>query len=78
MLIKLICREQIKPTDKIVVVSTAHGLKFSDFKIRYHESRLEEVDSRLKNLPVEVAADADKVLKILDQKLETLSKKAPA
>ena len=30
-------------TDRVVVVSTANGLKFTDFKVRYHEAKLPEV-----------------------------------
>ena len=36
-LFKLFERGEIKPDDRVVVVSTAHGLKFPDFKVRYHE-----------------------------------------
>jgi len=69
-LIKLVCREEIKPTDKIVIISTAHGLKFSDFKINFHESRLPEVVPKFPNLPIPVAPDVDQVLKTIDKKLE--------
>jgi threonine synthase len=39
VLTKLIKRGVIKSTDRTVVISTAHGLKFTDFKVGYHESR---------------------------------------
>ena len=45
VLSKLIKRGVIKSSDKTVVISTAHGLKFTDFKVGYHESSLEEVTS---------------------------------
>jgi threonine synthase len=35
-----------------VVISTAHGLKFSDFKTAYHDRRLEGINSRYANPPV--------------------------
>jgi len=47
--------------DKVVVVSTAHGLKFSDYKIKYHESTLENVKARHANVPVEIPADLEGV-----------------
>jgi threonine synthase len=39
-----------------VVISTAHGLKFSDFKVGYHEQRLGEVAARLGNPSMQVPA----------------------
>ena len=43
VLFKLVERGVIAAQDRVVVLSTAHGLKFSDFKIAYHEERLEGV-----------------------------------
>lgn len=60
-LTKLIEKRVIKPSEKVVVISTAHGLKFPDFKIRYHEGTLEEVESHYMNRPVEVPANYEKV-----------------
>ena len=54
MLIKLLNRKAIKSHEKVVVISTAHGLKFPEFKINYQENKLEEVTRRFANLPVEV------------------------
>jgi threonine synthase len=55
---KLIERGEIKPQDRVVVVSTAHGLKFTSFKTDYHESKLEEVESEYANPPLYLPADA--------------------
>jgi threonine synthase len=42
---------------RVVVVSTASGLKFADFKIGYHEARLAAAPApRWRNQPVAVAA----------------------
>jgi threonine synthase len=49
---KLLQREEIKKTDRVVVISTASGLKFTDFKIRYHEGKIEGVDSQQPNRPI--------------------------
>ena len=36
-------RGEIRATDRVVVVSTANGLKFTDFKVRYHDGELPDV-----------------------------------
>ena len=33
---KLIARGEVKRTDCVIVISTANGLKFTDFKVAYH------------------------------------------
>ncbi|RMG21590.1 MAG: threonine synthase [Deltaproteobacteria bacterium] len=58
------------PEAKVVVVSTAHALKFTEFKVAYHERRMDGVDPRHPNAPREVAADADAVRALLDTLLE--------
>ena len=55
---KLAAQGVIEPGQRVVVISTAHGLKFSEFKVGYHEGTLADVDSRLRNPPVELPADA--------------------
>ncbi len=66
-LFKLIDRGEIKPSDRVVVISTAHGLKFTDFKVRYHEQTLQDVVTRHANPPIELPADYDAVQKALDR-----------
>jgi threonine synthase len=41
----------------VVLVSTAHGLKFTEFKVRYHEGTLADATCAGRNAPVRVAAD---------------------
>jgi threonine synthase len=53
---KLVANGTIQKSDKVVVVSTAHGLKFIDFKLRYHEMRIAGVDSHFPNPPIELDA----------------------
>jgi len=43
------------------VVSTASGLKFTDFKVRYHEERIEGVTSKYPNQPVQLPNEYDQV-----------------
>ncbi len=66
VLFKLIKRGEIQPDDRVVVISTAHGLKFTDFKVGYHEGALEDVISRHANPPLELPADYDAVQRAID------------
>lgn len=49
------------PKDRVVIISTAHGLKFVEFKIGYHKKELEDVYSKFANTPIELPADYDTV-----------------
>tara|TARA_Y100001978_G_scaffold26270_1_gene22434 strand:- start:9461 stop:10684 length:1224 start_codon:yes stop_codon:yes gene_type:complete len=62
-LYKLLQRGEIKTNERVVVVSTAHGLKFPDFKVRYHEGALAKqgIESPYLNEPIEVDAEYEKV-----------------
>jgi threonine synthase len=40
---KLVARGEIGRSERTVVVSTANGLKFTDFKVQYHEKKLAAV-----------------------------------
>jgi threonine synthase len=73
VLTKLIQRGVIKSSDRTVVISTAHGLKFTDFKVRYHESRLPGVDSHCANPAVNLPASADAVKAEIEKRLSQLS-----
>ena len=69
VLTKLIKRGDIKASDKTVVISTAHGLKFTDFKVGYHESTLEDVTSQYANPAVQLPASADAVKAEIEKRL---------
>jgi threonine synthase len=58
---KLVARGDVSRTDRVVVVSTANGLKFTQFKIRYHEDRIPGVESKHGNQPIELPNDFDAV-----------------
>ena len=66
---KLIQQGVIKSDQRTIVISTAHGLKFTDFKVRYHESKLDQVASRLANPPVYLPADVNKVKQAIASRL---------
>ena len=52
---KLAASGTIRRSDRVVVISTAHGLKFSDFKVGYHEETLPGIRSPLRNRSVKLA-----------------------
>lgn len=60
-LMQLAARGEIGPAERVVVVSTAHGLKFTQFKVGYHAGELEGVESRLANVPWELPPALDNV-----------------
>ncbi|MEA3349676.1 MAG: threonine synthase [Chloroflexota bacterium] len=67
VLLKMVGRGEINPDDRVVVISTAHGLKFTDFKVDYHDGALANVAARYSNPPVELAADLDAVNDVINQ-----------
>jgi threonine synthase len=54
---KLVGTGEVKSNDRVVVISTANGLKFPEFKVRYHEGALSDVASQYQNRPLELPAD---------------------
>jgi len=64
---KMIGRGDIRSDEKVLVISTAHGLKFTEFKIGYHEDNLREVTSRYNNTPVELPPDLDLINKAINK-----------
>ena len=66
-LIKLRKRGVIASSDRVVVISTASGLKFTDFKLGYHENRLFEITAQRANRPQELPNNYDLVRKAVDK-----------
>ncbi len=60
-LMQLAERGEIGTAERVVVVSTAHGLKFTPFKIGYHAGELEGIQGRLANSPWELPPSLDDV-----------------
>jgi len=63
-------RGDIGPSDRVIVISTAHGLKFTDFKVGYHDRVLNEVVARYNNPPLELPADYRTVKEAIARELE--------
>jgi len=68
-LIKLLQAGKIDKSERVVVISTAHGLKFTDFKVRYHEETL-DFPCRFANKPIELPPRVDAVKEALRQALQ--------
>jgi threonine synthase len=69
VLFKLVERGTVKASDRVVVISTAHGLKFTDFKLSYHLRSLDEVCARYQNPLVELPGTLQAVQEALAYEL---------
>lgn len=70
-LIKLRKSGIIGPTDRTVVVSTAHGLKFTQSKTDYHSRQIKDMSCRLANPPVQLKSDFGAVMDVLKSYLDS-------
>ena len=68
---KLVNRGDIKKKDRVVVISTANGLKFTDFLFKYHTDQIKGVQSEHAFSPVELAPDYETVRKAILEKIES-------
>jgi threonine synthase len=67
---KLVARGTIGKNQRVVVVSTAAGLKFTEFKVKYHEGSIEGVESRLANPPVTLPPDVGQVVDAIKRRFD--------
>lgn len=66
---KLVNAHAVRPGDRVVVISTANALKFTETKVAYHERRLPGVVSLRANQPMRLAADSAAVVETLTKVL---------
>jgi len=66
---KLVKSGLIHPSERVVVISTAHGLKFTAFKVSYHSQKLRKVAARYANPPLELPPDLHLVNRAIDRRL---------
>jgi threonine synthase len=59
----------IEKQHRVIVISTAHGLKFTEQKRAYHAGELEGTSSRFANTPIELGPDLDAIRRALDARL---------
>ncbi len=67
---KLVDRKVIRSGERVVVLSTANGLKFADQKAAYHMGTLEGIKPTYRNKPVELPADAKRVARTIARHVE--------
>lgn len=60
-MLKFVQRGEIKKQERVVVISTAHGLKFGEIKAQYHTSQLPGVKPTYANPPVALPAKSQAV-----------------
>ena len=70
-LTKLRARGTISSSDRVVVISTASGLKFTDFKLGYHQRTLPGIVSTHPNLPTDLPNNYDAVRVAVDETVKT-------
>ncbi|MFL5441029.1 MAG: threonine synthase [Myxococcales bacterium] len=68
VLVKLVQQKKINRSDRVVVISTANGLKFTDFKVGYHEGTL-GLGGAHRNQPVELPPTVAAVKAALQEKM---------
>jgi threonine synthase len=68
-LLRLLKSGKIDPSERVVVISTAHGLKFVESKVRYHQGEL-GFPCRHVNRPIELPPRLDAVKEALQQALQ--------
>ena len=68
-LLKLLKAGKIDKAERVVVISTAHGLKFVEMKVKYHQREL-DFPCRYANQPIELPARLDAVKEALGKALE--------
>jgi threonine synthase len=68
VLIKLLKAGKIDKSEQVVVISTAHGLKFVEMKVKYHQKEM-EFPCRYANQPIELPARLDAVKDALHKAL---------
>ncbi|HOJ49513.1 MAG TPA: threonine synthase [Spirochaetota bacterium] len=67
---KLVKDGRIEKGSSVVVISTAHGLKFANTKALYHENKLDGLVSKYANTPIVLEPDPEKVRKVLYEKIK--------
>jgi len=63
---KLVARGDVDGGERVVVISTANGLKFTDFKIGYHDSALAGIEAHHAKRPMMLPNDYDAVVRAIE------------
>jgi threonine synthase len=65
-------RKVIRSHERVVVISTANGLKFADQKIAYHSGTLPGIQSTQQNRPVELSANPKQISDAISRYVERI------
>ncbi|HET8562621.1 MAG TPA: threonine synthase [Candidatus Binatia bacterium] len=69
---KLVKRKVIRSHERVVVISTANGLKFAEQKIAYHTGTLKGIQPTQQNRPVELKADKKQITDAISRYVERM------
>lgn len=69
VLLKMIKKGIVTKDQRVVVISTAHGLKFSRFKVLYHQKEIADMECTYANQPIELEPDLNLLMKELDKQI---------
>jgi threonine synthase len=67
---KIRAKGLVEPGQRAVVIATANGLKFTQFKIRYHENEIPGVQSKHPNKPISLPSEFEAVKAAVFKELE--------
>ncbi|PJZ71317.1 threonine synthase [Leptospira perolatii] len=73
-MLKLLEKGTIQKGEKVVVVSTAHGLKFTEFKLKFHEGKVPGTNTGLQNSIHSCKPDLSKVTDRIKEFLDSRTK----
>ena len=70
---KLVKEGMIGKKDRVVVISTANGLKFTDFLFKYHTDSMKGIEAEYSFSPIELPAEYDAVRDTILKNVDTAS-----
>lgn len=68
---KLIRKGTIAKGESVVVISTAHGLKFTEFKLQFHDGKIPRIDSTIVNSIHRIEPNVTKVIDLIRKLLSS-------
>lgn len=66
-LFKQVQKGTIQKGEKVIVISTANGLKFTEFKVQFHQNQIDKTNSKLINQIISCKADIASVMDVVNR-----------
>lgn len=66
-LFKQIEKGNVRKGERVIVISTANGLKFTEFKVQYHENQIAKINSKLVNQIINCKANISSVMDVVNK-----------